>query len=765
METAKKILTSLAAIALLLLSLFSSESGFRRVQDFRALERIPLVSIIGSTGGETQLQGEVSAIDSPLQSPRTKSDSVYFRYTIEEKYRDSDGNTRWRTIRDEANAVNFYLRDSSGTATVLGGSDAGVINWSAAHKHRETVGDLRHTEWRIDIGDRVTLYGWLTFVDDTVTLSFREAGKYLPIISSFTGSQERADLGSIAIFWLWGGVSALVLMCFFVVYTLRIHKTLVYLGMITLSSSILLTHYGIMSLESDVSSGAERVDEQRVRTEALIESTLAHYRLPFPGLQQPFDLEQPEYRKLSSVDKNKINILRNTSYQLRERYLDQISRFPERPYAISRGLDNPAPINLPADQLKTATAGAGSFTPTRTETSVWLTALGLILITITAWFAFRQIKTKRMQENIPTSKTAGVSYGIAEVKGELVAENQDNLLIAPISGNACCWYHYVIQERRGSGKNAKWVSITDEIKKQPFLCKDNEGEIRIFPGQAEVFSNHKSERSEGLRRYTETRLEPGDPLYVLGRATADKTTGNTLVFVHDKEVPYIIANKSEQEVMFHKSSRGMFILNFAVSLLFLCALWIGGSNGNFSSVDFILASLIAPAFLLVLMSVIMYNDLVFLKRRCDRNWANIQISLKKRSTLLPRIETVVKANMEHEASLQEHLAELRTSSSNAQTVDDLDKYIAIEHRAINKLLVTLEAYPDLKSGKVVMDFTRRIIKLENEIALIRQGFNDSVMQYNTRIATFPDNLFARPFGFNRLSTLSFDEQVHTIPQY
>lgn len=763
MEIAKKALTALLAFGLLCLSLLASEQGFQRVQDFRTLERIPLVSIIGSTGGETQLQGWVNPIDNILQSPRTKSDTVYYRYTIEEKYRDSDGNTRWRTIRDESDAVNFYLQDSSGTATVLGGSDMASINWSAAQQHWEAVGNLRHIEWRIDVGDRVTLYGWLTFKNGDAVLSFTEAGKYLPIISSFSGSQERADLGSIAIFWLWGGVSALVLMCFFVVYALRIHKTLVYLSLITVSTSLLLTHYGIKSLESDVSSGAERVDEHRARTEDLIEATLAKYHLSFPGLHQPFDLAHPQYQTLSSTDKNKINTLRNIGYQLRERFLGQISRFPERPYAVSRGLRNPAPVVLPADQREAAELGLQSFSPTRTEQSLWLTALGLVLITITAWLAFRLIKTKRMQENIPTSKTAGVSYGIAEVKGELVAENLENTLRGPISSRACCWYHYVVKERRGSGKHAKWVTITDEIKKQPFLCRDDEGEIRVFPGKAEIYSNHLSERAEGIRRHTETRLEPGDALYILGRVTTDRTTGNTLVFVHDKEVPYLIANKTEQEVMFHKSSRGMFILNIAVSLLFLCALLIGGSNGNFSSVDFVLASLIAPAFLLVLMSVIMYNDLVFLKSRCDRNWGNIQVSLKKRSTLIPQMQSVVTASMSHEASLHEQLTQLRTDSSTAKTLGDIDSYMALEHRAIETLMIKLEAYPELKSDKAMMDLSKRLVKLENEIALIRQGFNDAVMQYNTRIATFPDIFFAKAFGFSPLSALTFDEKVHMIP--
>ncbi len=232
---------------------------------------------------------------------------------------------------------------------------------------------------------------------------------------------------------------------------------------------------------------------------------------------------------------------------------------------------------------------------------------------------------------------------------------------------------------------------------------------------------------------------------------------------HDKEAPYIISNRSEAEVMFIKASKAMLLLSLGTSLLFGVGLWIGGSNGNFSSADFVTASLTAPVFLTIFLFVLMYNDLIFLRQRCARNWANIDVSLKKRATLIPNLERVVKRYLEHENRLQQALAELRTERAQVENVKAADAYMAHESRVIDELSLCLEKYPDLEGHQVVTDFNRRLIKLENEIALIRAGFNDSVMNFNTRLQSFPDNLLAIAFRFERLTALQFDKKAHQLP--
>ena len=76
----------------------------------------------------------------------------------------------------------------------------------------------------------------------------------------------------------------------------------------------------------------------------------------------------------------------------------------------------------------------------------------------------------------------------------------------------------------------------------------------------------------------------------------------------------------------------------------------------------------------------------------------------------------------------------------------------------------MEQYPELKANEVMQDFQRRLIKLENEIAMIRSGFNDAVLYYNTRVQLFPDNLLAKIFSFKKLDFLAFDKKAHKVPK-
>jgi len=154
---------------------------------------------------------------------------------------------------------------------------------------------------------------------------------------------------------------------------------------------------------------------------------------------------------------------------------------------------------------------------------------------------------------------------------------------------------------------------------------------------------------------------------------------------------------------------------------------------------------------------------IYLKQRCDRNWANIQVSLKKRANLVPQLEQVVKQYLSHEAELQLDLVALRERRASANNSQNFDDYMALEHRAIAQVRARIEQYPDLEGIDLISVFNRRLIKLENEVALIRAGFNDAVTQYQIRCQTFPDNLFARTFNFPVRDLLHYTASAHRVP--
>ena len=749
-------------------SVLMGESAFDDILDFRKLERIPLLRIQESVGGESQLKGQALASTQLLEAPKSGQETLYYRYVLEREDRDSDGNRRWVTVRDETQVVDFLLDDGSAKALVLAGQGAGVIDFSIRSKFNRRQGDYRHTEYRIDPGDRVTLFGWLDLDGDPV-VDFTADGHYVPIISSFTSGEERSGLAQSAIWFLWLSISGLLGGCFAVVFALRIHKTLVFLVLVSFSSALLFVHYGYRSVFADVAAGYDRVEKHWQRTNQLIADFQLSRGLAVVDLAAPIDVVEAVIRAgpLSAYQSQQLDAWRLAAYEVRSRFLVQIDRLPDKWIASSRGLAEPPAVFLPDRLLPRAERALADYEATTIGDRFpvqWLMPVLLVLTAALAWFSFRFVRVKRMQENIPTTKTAGVVFGLTEVKGQLVAEDDAETLTGPVSGEPCCWYHYVVKERRGSGKDRRWVVIEDITKKQPFWLQDEEGSIRIFPGQADCISYHHDSKRSGNRLYLESRLSPGDELYVLGKAKPDKTRGDSLVLSHEKGSPYIIANISEEAVMFRKAMKGMGLLGISLSALFLAALFSLGSNGQMSSLDFLLAAMVSPVFMLFVVLILMFNDLVFLRQRCDRNWANIQVSLKKRANLIPTLENVVAQYLQHEKSLQEELARLREMRGTATSSKAVDDYAAQEHAVIEGISVAVEAYPDLVGIDLISDFNQRLIRLENEIALIRAGFNDAVTQYETRRQTFPDSLLAQGLGFKSINLLGYTSEAHLIRQ-
>ena len=110
---------------------------------------------------------------------------------------------------------------------------------------------------------------------------------------------------------------------------------------------------------------------------------------------------------------------------------------------------------------------------------------------------------------------------------------------------------------------------------------------------------------------------------------------------------------------------------------------------------------------------------------------------------------MVRQYLSHESELQQHLADMRERAARAAgeaSVSSLDEFLAVEHRALDVLGARVEAYPDLEGIDLIAVFNRRLVTLENEIAMIRAGFNDAVETFETRRQRFPDNLLAKVTG-------------------
>ena len=126
----------------------------------------------------------------------------------------------------------------------------------------------------------------------------------------------------------------------------------------------------------------------------------------------------------------------------------------------------------------------------------------------------------------------------------------------------------------------------------------------------------------------------------------------------------------------------------------------------------------------------------------------------------------MKQYLKHESELQEGIAEMRSKLSVGGNWDPAraDDMLAAETAVTGQLLAAVEAYPDLKGNTVVQKLFNQIVTMENEIALMRQGYNDSVERHNTRIQRLPEVVLARLFRYQDAQLLHAEVAVRKVPK-
>lgn len=144
-----------------------------------------------------------------------------------------------------------------------------------------------------------------------------------------------------------------------------------------------------------------------------------------------------------------------------------------------------------------------------------------------------------------------------------------------------------------------------------------------------------------------------------------------------------------------------------------------------------------------------YNGLVTKRNQVENAFAGVDVQLKKRYDLIPNLVESVKGYMKHEESVLTRLAQLRTTPY-AQLTDDqkveMDKGM---QQVVQGLRVTVEKYPDLKASENMMHLQRTLNETEEQLSASRRSFNAAVMDYNNSVQSFPTNLIAGMFHFEK----------------
>ena len=170
------------------------------------------------------------------------------------------------------------------------------------------------------------------------------------------------------------------------------------------------------------------------------------------------------------------------------------------------------------------------------------------------------------------------------------------------------------------------------------------------------------------------------------------------------------------------------------------------------------------ALIVVLKIVSMYNGLVRGRNSVENAFATIDVQLKQRCDLVPKLVDSVKGYMTHERGVLEELTALRerASAPGAST----EERMALDNQMsglMRGVVARFEAYPQLKASDTVVMLQRSLNEVEAQIAAARRTFNASVTSYNTLIETVPTNLLAGPFGFSRRQVFEASSAERAVP--
>lgn len=142
-----------------------------------------------------------------------------------------------------------------------------------------------------------------------------------------------------------------------------------------------------------------------------------------------------------------------------------------------------------------------------------------------------------------------------------------------------------------------------------------------------------------------------------------------------------------------------------------------------------------------------YNGLVELRQRWRQAFADIDVQLTMRHDLIPNLVETVKGYAKHERETLESVVQARNGAMNAQGTGEQAAAEGKLTGAISRLMLLVEAYPDLKANEGFQNLQRQLSDVESKIAAARRFFNNVVAEYNTARETFPTVLIAASLGF------------------
>src|SRR6202162_1524387 len=141
------------------------------------------------------------------------------------------------------------------------------------------------------------------------------------------------------------------------------------------------------------------------------------------------------------------------------------------------------------------------------------------------------------------------------------------------------------------------------------------------------------------------------------------------------------------------------------------------------------------------------NTLVSKNETVKAAWSQVDIVLQRRADLIPNLVETVKGYAQQEQTVFGDIAKARSALLSAGTPQQKIAANGQLDRALGRLLLIVENYPQLKSNENFLRLQDELAGTENRIAVERKRYNDTLRDYNTYVQKFPNNIYAGWAGF------------------
>lgn len=177
-----------------------------------------------------------------------------------------------------------------------------------------------------------------------------------------------------------------------------------------------------------------------------------------------------------------------------------------------------------------------------------------------------------------------------------------------------------------------------------------------------------------------------------------------------------------------------------------------------NTVQILLIGVLAAAILWIVWT---FNRLVALRARAKGSFADIDVQLKKRWDLVPRLVETVRGYTAHERTTLEDVVRARQGAEEAEGAGARERGVreAELARGVDRLVALVEAYPDLKADQMFASLHRELVNVEDALQSARRYYNAVVRDLNTKIAQFPSNLVATLAGIKAMEYFEIEDDA------